>query len=930
MKTRFSFCRGVFFTFGALSFILSNGGAAPFSTFDHETKLVAYGRLAMSGNTVAIDEQVFARTPNAWIRQASFPQYNIYGVALDGDTLLLAPNLYVRSGSTWTLQNVPPPGGSVAAIRSNTLAFAWGATVQVWERTAPGWRQNATLGLTNPVYEWNNSLAMDGDTIVTGEWIRPHYLSNAVSFAYVFARRGTNWTQEATLLGDARSSPAVLESFGTSVAISGNTIAVGDPGDNSLGNSAGAVYVFVRSGTNWGLQQKIVPQNASGSNSFGQSVSISGDLLVVGAPGVSPGWSMVTGLAHVYARDGTTWFPLQTLRGSDSVPGDGFGRAVAMGTNAIVVTSYRRMAYVFEPESSAPLLPGVDVAADGYFFSENGAVGGSFIITRIGATNSTLTVRYTVSGTAESGIDYETLPGVVTIPPGAESVEVPVKPLEDRHFEGTETITLSLSPDPGYEIGYQAGDTLQMADDEPQAIINVSATDAEAAEEIPPAPGTRNTGSFTITRSGETNEPLTVYFAVSGTASPSDYLPLGSSIVIPAGAFSARLLVTAVDDSYIEGNETVVLTLSTNRTYAIWPTNSATITIEDRTAWLNSDIGPVGISGTGTRSNGTFHVSGGGNDIAGTSDAFHYFHRRWTGDGTLIVRVAQSMQSEAWARGGLMFRANLNADSSYALMYYRAGGRTGFQTRTGSGQDTAFQDGSWGYAPCWLKLIRRGNSFLGYESIDGTNWALVGSASSIEMPETIFVGFGVTSHRAGTLHAMAFDQTTFSSVAQIPYPPSGLKVNVDMNRFLLSWNDNSADEQSFEIEACADGNFHYGGVIGSVGSNVTSTGFGPFGSSATIFFRVSAIGPYGRSAPSDVVSATTPPLSFSDITRGTGGVVQLTIWGQYNQNCRVEASSNLVNWTPITNYLNSTGSRIITDFGGTNSGARFYRAVLAQ
>ena len=116
-----------------------------------------------------------------------------------------------------------------------------------------------------------------------------------------------------------------------------------------------------------------------------------------------------------------------------------------------------------------------------------------------------------------------------------------------------------------------------------------------------------------------------------------------------------------------------------------------------------------------------------------------------------------------------------------------------------------------GGTPSWLKLIRRGNSFVGYESADGKGWSFVGSANDIAMPEMIFVGLAVTSHQQGTLCVATFDSLDFSSLVAIPYPPSGLKVAVYMNKFVLSWTDNSLDEQGFNIETSESKDFPYGG-----------------------------------------------------------------------------------------------------------------------
>jgi N-acetylneuraminic acid mutarotase len=105
--------------------------------------------------------------------------------------------------------------------------------------------------------------------------------------------------------------------------------------------------------------------------------------------------------------------------------------------------------------------------------------------------------------------------------------------------------------------------------------LSIAATDNSAAES-----GT-NTGKFTITRSGSTSASLLVNYAIGGSATNgTDYSTIGGSITIPAGAASAAITVTPKDDASVEGNETVVLTLSPKSGYALG-TSSATVTIAD-------------------------------------------------------------------------------------------------------------------------------------------------------------------------------------------------------------------------------------------------------------------------------------------------------------------------------------------------------------
>ena len=104
--------------------------------------------------------------------------------------------------------------------------------------------------------------------------------------------------------------------------------------------------------------------------------------------------------------------------------------------------------------------------------------------------------------------------------------------------------------------------------------VTIAATDNTATE------AGRTTGTFTISRSGSTSASLTVYYGVGGTSSPStDRNGLSGNLVIPAGYSSARIVITPVDDATVEGDETVVLTLTANAAYAVGSPASATVRI---------------------------------------------------------------------------------------------------------------------------------------------------------------------------------------------------------------------------------------------------------------------------------------------------------------------------------------------------------------
>lgn len=106
-------------------------------------------------------------------------------------------------------------------------------------------------------------------------------------------------------------------------------------------------------------------------------------------------------------------------------------------------------------------------------------------------------------------------------------------------------------------------------------VVTIAASDATAAEPSDP-------GQYIITRTGDTSSDLTVFYSIGGTATAgADYTALTGSVVIPAGAASAVIDLSVLDDAIYDGNETVVVTLASDPAYAIGGDSNASVTIAD-------------------------------------------------------------------------------------------------------------------------------------------------------------------------------------------------------------------------------------------------------------------------------------------------------------------------------------------------------------
>lgn len=185
------------------------------------------------------------------------------------------------------------------------------------------------------------------------------------------------------------------------------------------------------------------------------------------------------------------------------------------------------------------------------------------------------------------------------------------------------------------------------------------------------------------------------------------------------------------------------------------------------------DIGAVGATGSTSidYQTGTYTIEGSGSDIFGTSDEFHYASIPWSGDGQIIARVTGVTNTDGSAKAAVMFRESLDANSTNAAMEIKATTGSEFQHRSSTGGSTSFTGTGGINAPYWIRLVRSGNTFTGFRSVDGVNWLQQGSAN-IGMGTDIFVGLAVTSHNDGVINTSTFDNVTISSDTDLPDVPT--------------------------------------------------------------------------------------------------------------------------------------------------------------
>jgi hypothetical protein len=206
--------------------------------------------------------------------------------------------------------------------------------------------------------------AVSGNTLIAGADLNDGAGTN-VGAAYVYTRSGTTWSQQAKL---TPSDGAAGDNFGFSVAIDANTAVVGTRFHDAVATDAGAAYVYTRSGSTWSLQQKLTPSDGALEDWYGFSVAVAGETLAVGSFSHDAAGTN-TGAAYVYTRSGSTWSLQQKIAPSDGGANDGFGVSVGLSGNTLLVGSYfnamNGAAYAYTRSGSTWSLQQKITAADG-------------------------------------------------------------------------------------------------------------------------------------------------------------------------------------------------------------------------------------------------------------------------------------------------------------------------------------------------------------------------------------------------------------------------------------------------------------------------------------------------------------------------------------------------------------------------------------
>ncbi|MEI7533246.1 MAG: chondroitinase-B domain-containing protein [Verrucomicrobiae bacterium] len=280
-------------------------------------------------------------------------------------------------------------------------------------------------------------------------------------------------------------------------------------------------------------------------------------------------------------------------------------------------------------------------------------------------------------------------------------------------------------------------------------------------------------------------------------------LPVGvsasfNSTTISNGLGFSVLSVTA-SNSVLPGRYTLLITATSAN---LTNTTTACLTVGNLpTNWVDADISSPGILGSVDYYQNTFAVKGSGSAIFGTADQFNFVYQPWTNSFTLTARVSTQPYTSASAKSGVMIRESTNANAKYVNVVVQPLA-VKMEARTSTGGSavnlatfSATNSLVGTNTPCWVRLVRSGNTFTGYSSSNGVSWILM-AITNIPMTTTV-AGLAVVSYDTNKLNTSTFDNVSFQPAPMF----TNLSMSADRSSFTLKGA--GATNQPYVLQATA-------------------------------------------------------------------------------------------------------------------------------
>ncbi len=317
---------------------------------------------------------VFRRIDRAWgpeikLTSEDAEERDVFGrsVSIDRDVILIGARwdddngvdsgsayVFRFDGGTWVEEGKLTASDAAPGDQFGQSVSIWGDTATVGARyndengdaagaaymfhfDGQAWEEEGKLTPSDAAAHdvFGTSVATSGNITVVGapsnDDVCPSDVFCDSGSAYVFRYSGITWAQDAKLTAsDAREG----DGFGRSVAlaVAGDRIVVGTPGADVSASDSGAAYVFRFDGNAWVEEARLAPEDAERWDSFGTSVSVSKDTVLVGSPGADD-----AGSAYAFRFDGSTWIQSAKVTPLGGAPGDSFGGSVSLHDDTVVI-----------------------------------------------------------------------------------------------------------------------------------------------------------------------------------------------------------------------------------------------------------------------------------------------------------------------------------------------------------------------------------------------------------------------------------------------------------------------------------------------------------------------------------------------------------------------------------------------------------------
>jgi len=345
------------------------------AAIDGTTLLVGAYKADINGITDAGAAYVYILGDKGWYQQAKlivdpiFAEDTVGGkVALKNDVAMLgvmrrddkgkdsgAVVSFERKSNTWMQSQIftapdAKPGDAfgqsialtenfliIGAPRNDALGVDSGAAY-IYKRESGTWTYQEKItacdGAAGDLF--GISVAVDGSSLLVGADLHDEKAENAGA-VYVYVLDDNQWKQEAKLVA---SDAGKTDIFGVRVSLSENTALISARRDDidEVGIDAGSAYIFVRNGSTWTQELKLISPDGKADDRFGRGVALSGDTAIISAMNHDANGTD-TGALYVYKKGTSGWRYTSKIVAKKSMPGDKFGWNVALSNGVAVATT---------------------------------------------------------------------------------------------------------------------------------------------------------------------------------------------------------------------------------------------------------------------------------------------------------------------------------------------------------------------------------------------------------------------------------------------------------------------------------------------------------------------------------------------------------------------------------------------------------------